>query len=168
MDNELNFEKGLEELIRMMERRMEAISQRPFFVGVYGEPNSGKSYLMEQLVEYFSGKGYLISASSGAPVIDSFKAIKNMGKWLEVGYYNSIIQKTIMLLHCGWYRLNVPDEKDPNHMAKSVFGRGLDLNIALYNPNFGIRPDGRYDVKYDLIIANPNSKKKAYGQNTSP
>jgi len=52
MTETLTLEEGLQETIH----RLEPVSERPLFVSVYGIPNSGKSFLINKLGEYFEEK----------------------------------------------------------------------------------------------------------------
>ena len=44
----------------------------------------------------------------------------------------------------------------PNVLAEQILGRGLDLNVGIYNPKMYHLPQG----EYDFIISNPDSFRK--------
>lgn len=142
---ELTFQEGLEESKGVIE----SVEERPILVAIYGRPNSGKTYLIHKLRDYFKQKGLEAGAYGGAPRASDFEHIRDNPGW----FMNSLI-----LYHCGWDRedLRMYDHEDPTILTKGVLNRNINLNIGMYNPNFYSKPRG----EYDLIISNPASTKK--------
>lgn len=146
---ELSLEEGVNEAIRTLEN----ISERPILVAVYGQLDSGKSYVIDRIGNYFDSKNLSVARRTGAPDIDDFERIKR-GESLEV-----------QLFHCAWDKVgggNAWDPsrqkfylQDPASLARDI-GRTVHLTIGVYNPKFHHKPTG----EYDLIIENPDSKRK--------
>ena len=145
MAKELCLEEGVNEAIGIFER----VSERPILVAVYGWPDSGKSYLIDRLGDYFKSKGMSAARSGGGPTLDTFELLRCEPEYL----------REVQLFHCGWTRVgkgSLRDYEDPNVLAQVVANRRVHLNIGMYNPAFYQKPTG----EYDLIISNPGSTHK--------
>src|SRR3989338_9789402 len=116
---EFEFNEGLEEAIK----RIELIQSRPRLVSVYGLPNSGKSYIIDKIGDYFKRENIEIARGSGAPSIELFEKLRDGPEVL----------RELLLFHYASERF-LFDEKDPNYLAKSIANRDIDLNILIFNP----------------------------------
>ncbi|MFH1682367.1 MAG: hypothetical protein ABIA37_01085 [Candidatus Woesearchaeota archaeon] len=146
--DKLYFEEGLEEAIE----RIESIEERPILVAVYGWPDSGKSYLINKLGDCFAQRGLEVARSSGGPYKDTFYILRERAQYL----------RRLIFFHCAWVKENKGERslfknEDPNYLAESIAGKKIHLNIGIYNPFLFPKPTG----EYDLIIRNPESKKKS-------
>ncbi len=145
----LNFEKGRDKIVSVIEN----VKSKPILVGFYGFPNSGKSYLINQVGEYFSKKGLEAACMGGAPNESFFETIRDNPKYV----------RPLLLFHYGANRACYPGTKkfislngEPQCLAEKFLGRDLDLSVKMYNPNF-------YEAgleEYDILISNPDSVRK--------
>lgn len=146
----LEFEKGKSEIIRAVE----GIVERPILVGIYGLPNSGKSYLIRELGDYFNIRGLAAGCHGGAPCKSFFEDLKS----------ESQFSYSLQLFHCAWERFEPFNgrscllREDPQRLSKIFLNRDLDLSVGIYNPNFYRHIAG----KYDIVISNPDSVKKKF------
>ena len=149
MSMELNLKEGFHRTIG----KVETIKERPILISVYGWPNSGKSYFIDQLADYLEENGLSTCGCGGGPKPYSFESLRDK-PW---------ILREVFLFHCGWERDNlvfdgklVSKKEDPNFLAESIAGRKIHLNIGIYNPDLYSKPAGGYD----FVIVNPDSKRK--------
>lgn len=150
MGNVLKYKEGrgrIVEKIRDIEKSRD-ISKEPILVGIYGQPNSGKSYLMNDLRNNFFKN--IATCRGGASSERDFEYIRD-------NYVGSL-----HFFHCGWERIILPngvpvsEDADPGHLAKKVLGRDVDFNVGIYGSNLYNRICG----EYDFVISNENSVKK--------
>lgn len=130
MDMELSFEHGLVEIIRTIEEE----TQRPVLVAVHGLPNSGKTHLIDQLVEYFGSKEMDAVYSEGYTSPKSIDEVKTQPEY----------KCDVFFFHMGW----------ENHTPNDL----VHLTVGIYNPELYSGLNGHYD----LIIINPESKIKPF------
>lgn len=146
---EFGFNEGLEEAIM----RIGLIRNRPRLVTVYGLLDSGKSYLIDKIGDYFERKGIEAGRYSGAPMKSIFETLRDRPRAI----------KEMLLFHYGCERC-IYDEKDPNNLARSVLNRDIDLNILIFKSHYRSfsleEANSRVDGEYDIIISNPDSKIK--------
>jgi len=146
---ELSLEEGVNEAIRILE----TVNERPILVAVYGQPDSGKSYVIDGLGNYFDSKNLSVARRTGAPDIDDFERITR-GESLDV-----------QLFHCAWdsaegghawdpFRKKYYSQ-DPVLLARDI-EKTIHLTIGVYNPKFHRKPTG----EYNLLISNPDSMRK--------
>ncbi len=146
---ELDFEEGKERIIDVIERAKSEV----ILVGFYGYPNSGKSYLINQIGEYFDERGLEAGRMGGSPRESIFEEIRDNPKRVC----------PLLLFHYGADRVILPETKkvvpsrdEPQYLAERFLGRGLDLSVKVYNPNFY-----KKDLEeYDILISNPDSVRK--------
>ena len=145
---QVNLQQGIQRAIQIIER----VDERPIMVAVYGWPNSGKSFLINTLGDYFEPRGIETARYGCGPHRETFEEARDRPRFL----------KDLLLFHCGWIRNNDSPSyenffghEDPNSLAESL-GRKIHANIGIYNPNFYRFPKGNYD----LIICNPDSVRK--------
>ena len=156
---ETNLESGIEDIIRIIENS----AQNPFMVSIYGWPDSGKSYIIGRVGNYFEQKGMQVQRFSGSVNFSSFKGISQ--------------NANLVLFHCGWDKdngdeiykkrgidsyphLKNREENDPNLLAHKA-GKRIHLNVGIQNPRFFDRPDYSKLVGcYYLTINNNESREK--------
>ena len=142
------FEKGKDKLIEVIEK----IEIKPILVGVYGHSNSGKSYLIEEVGDYFKKENFTVGCFSGAPHKNIFEVIRD----------NPASVRSLLLFHCAWERIRFENGRfasyyqDPECLSEEIVGRKLNLKVGIYNPNFNNGIKGEYEV----VISNPDSRKK--------
>ena len=144
------FEEGKEKAVETIR----LVDGSPILVGIYGIPNAGKSYLINKIANCFEKEGLYAARFGSAPHKNIFESIRDR----PVGWTNSLL-----LFHCGWERFElsggrvVGAHEDPGCLAEEYLGRGLDLSIGIYNPNFHHKTVG----KYDIVISNSLSFRKS-------
>ena len=149
-EDAVDFETGKRKVIEAIGR----VESKPILVGVFGTGNSGKSYLIGQLGDYFRTRGFEVGCGGSAPGENIFERIRG-NSWFDYS-------KTLFLLHCGWSRSCAPDgsyilhDEDPGVMAKRIIRRDIDLAVGIYRPQNWDGIDGEYDV----VIRNPDAVKK--------
>ncbi len=146
---EFDFEEGKRRVIGIIE----GVESRPILVGVYGFPDSGKSYFIKQIGEHFNGRGLEAGCMGGAPDESLFRIIRDDPDYV----------RPLLLFHHGADRATFPDTKkvipsmgEPQYLAEKFLGRGLDLSVKIYNPRFyrkGLE-------EYDMLISNSDSVRK--------
>lgn len=148
---ELPLRQGIEKTIILIEKKMEA-AEKPILVAAYGMPDSGKTYMIDEIVGHFRECGRKVSGDGGGPKSSTFEMIKE-------GYTNEI-----HLFHCAWLKYLADGRKavsqpheDPDVLAEAILGRGINLDIGIYSPFF----DDKLGGDYDLLISNPGSGRKA-------
>ena len=140
---------GFEEGRRRMIEEIEAARLSPVLVGVYGFLNSGKTYLIESIGEYFRSRGKRCACYGGAPFEAIFERIRDSPE----------VYGDTQLFHCAWERIPLPDgrslnfDQDPGVFSKDILRRDLDLIVGIYNPKYYKEIAG----DYDFIISNPDS-----------
>ena len=141
----LSLEEGVQEVIT----RIKAVEEKPILVAIYGWPNSGKSYLISQVGNYFKDNGLLMAKFSGAASPYTFERMS----W-------PVRDEMLYLFHCAWERKTYfpawTRDEDPDVLAERIAGKKVHLNTAIFNPGMYEIPEG----DYDFIISNPNSVKK--------
>lgn len=144
MRKEYDLKEGLEEAILKLKK----IEERPLLAAVYGWPNSGKSYLIRGIGDYFEEEGFSTAQGSGGPTPITFQLISE----------HPLCRGDILFLfHCAWERNDyVSLHEDPNVLAERICGRKVHLNIGIYNPRFFPPIEGNYD----LVITNTGSVRK--------
>lgn len=138
----LNLEEGIEKSIDLLKNT----KAKPILIAVYGWPNSGKSFFINKLGNYFESKGLRVYKGSAGPRESTFFTIKkSLGSLRHV-----------LIFHCGWERNKLFKDEDPNYLAEKISKRKIDLNVGIYNLNNyrGIRGN------YDIIIENLIEDKK--------
>ncbi len=140
---------GMTEGIRKAVGEARAIRERPGFIGVFGYPDSGKSHLINGLIDamYEAGMvcaGFHCSVSGG-----TIRQIKERMDQDPHGLPAAFI------FHCPYERTMILDA-DQESLLKLITGRGLDIAIGIYNPHIYQALEG----EYDFVISNPLSRRK--------
>lgn len=129
-------------------------------VAVYGHLSAGKSYFAHKLIMELKKHGYSADTNDSTPEPFYYDVYdKKSTTYLPLIYNASHVR----ICQVPWYRDQSAKgqwqmERDPNIQLQRLVQRGMDLNIAIYNPN-AMYPKG----KYDLVIHNPESRNKATG-----
>lgn len=160
MNAELSLKDGLERAVELIERA----SIRPTLVAVYGWPDAGKTYVINELKNYFLAQGYTVGSMESTAVPTTFELIRD-----HPSHYQ------IFLFHCAWDRSKQYSEKDrvrfwdmfprkrdpddPELLAEEILKREIDIFIGIYNPN---HRSPKLKGNYDIIIRNPISLYKPY------
>ncbi len=149
MTRNLDLEQGIKEAIELIK----SVYEKPILAAVYGWPDSGKTYLIDRLSDYFEREGLKVSRGGGGPHDSTFETLRDCPECLS----------DILFFHCGWVRdnnnqcwLDARAHEDPNILAETIAGRKVNLNIGIYNPLSYREPLG----DYDLVISNPGSIRK--------
>ncbi len=147
MVEELSLEQGIERIIELAKE----VEEKPVLIGIYGLPNSGKSYLGGQLSLALWREAMGTIGSRGSLYADS----------LRDGCTNDYL-----LLYM------VPDEiRFAEKKVQAALNRGININVLIYNPRFQHGVSGivipeheileEIQPKFDVIIANTGSTVKA-------
>ncbi|MBW2999951.1 hypothetical protein KY339_04715 [Candidatus Woesearchaeota archaeon] len=140
---ELSLEQGIKETIRLLEQ----VEELPILAAVYGWVDTGKSILIDEAAHHFRSKGYKVAAYTGELHPNTDEALKHA---IEQGK-----AWDMFLFHCGSARDKAFKDENPDILAKRI-GKKIHLSIGINNPNF----HNQLNEDYDLIISNPNSKRK--------
>ena len=147
---EFNLEQGIKETIRLIN----LATRNPVLVAFYGLPNSGKTYVIDTLVDFFESKGISTGSFTYTVNKSAFELIRDRPE-------NAA---QIQLYHCAWDKIEndflkqLPEDEDPNVLAQQILGRTIDLNIGMYNPNLYQKEER----DYDFMICNPDSVVKSH------
>ena len=136
-----NLEEGVKEAIV----RLEAVTERPVLASIYGQPNSGKTFIIHEIGNYFDSKGLFACRFSGA-------ANEDILKGFNLPERNGLIY----LFHFAWERYTDHPSLLMKDDPERILERKMHLNIGIFNPNL----DKQIKGDYDLIISNINSVKK--------
>lgn len=150
------FGEGKDEAVR----RIEVCSSKPIVAGVFGIPDSGKTYLIDYLGTRFEAKGLDVRQRSNQWKINWYES------WAHHNYEKidriaeALISKDLAIYHCPWDNRARPwkGQIDPEESIRSAMGRGLDLSVGIFNPIRSSPPTGNFD----LIISNQNSLEKPF------
>jgi len=151
----LSLEDGIKEAIR----QIDAVENTPRLVAVYGYPDSGKSYLIHKVADFYKEKGQVVLRGSCSPSETSFEMIRD---------YPEEHKDEIHMFHFGGL-FYVTEEglctrlshDDPNALSRSILSRDMDVNIAIFNPKIYSAPV--FAQGYDIAISNPDSVRKPNG-----
>lgn len=155
---EMNMQQGVQEIVRLARD----IEQRPILIAIYGFPNSGKSHLIDKLVEAFRAEGLSSIGYASTADITQYTYIRSR-----------VIIDDVVMFHSGWHRnaeinrgsmalgLSVDSgEGQPDILAHVVLGRTVDLSIGIHNPDHRLARADQVTLaqgEYDLVVRNPDS-----------
>ena len=147
---------NLENAIREIMQSIGLVQEKPILAAIYGYNDHGKSVLIDRLSEQLKGRWLETIGYAGAPDSSTFIRIKQQ-------LQNNV---EVYLFHCGWERFDSYTfeqnfgHEDPNILAGKILGRGVNINIFVYNPTMRPRGIPAQLGLYDFIISNPQSIKK--------
>lgn len=129
-------------------------NRRPFLIAVFGQSNSGKSYLIDDLAQRIE--------HVGGTVKRTHHLFENQGYELIANYPNG---PSVFLFHCAWDRwpnppaheLQYHEIKDPNLIVERLYARTIDLNVGIVSPHSRSRLS---EDDYDLVIDNTDANQK--------
>ncbi len=148
MSGVFNFEEGRDKIIELVN----CVKRKPVLVGIYGWPNSGKSYLIKEIGNYFNKKSLPSYCYGGSTYVGLFEQLRD----------DHQLKHSLHLFHSAWERFYdisgkvVSFEQDPGWLAENILGRDIDLKVGIYNPFLY----GKIYGEYDFVISNPSSVKK--------
>jgi hypothetical protein len=146
---------GFQDRVEELANRIAGIrsdGKRKVLVSVYGLPDSGKSYLMEKVAAILKQSGIITAVHSGATSRSGIEQIKSFEE-----EYPPEWSARVFLFHCAWFRQD-NYHLDPNGLARSVLGRGIDLNILVTRHSAADMMMNEGD--YDMVIVNPEAHRK--------
>ena len=141
LKKEFSLEEGAKEIVR----RLKDVTERPILICIYGRGGSGKSHLIKELQQHFEKMGLKVIGYMSNPDPAHFEK--------KIFLENKGITIDVFMFHCSWNFMTPQDPEDPNYLAQSILNRKINLNVGIYNPKLGVKPEG----EFDLIISNPDS-----------
>ncbi|MCR4327613.1 MAG: hypothetical protein NUV46_03465 [Nanoarchaeota archaeon] len=140
--NVLNFEEALD----FVKEKYENSVDFPLLVGVYGNPNNGKTHFVKEFMKR--------NFSWEAPY--AVRTVNDMGE-----FYNLSRKDDVRLLFVQVSSMMEASKYITNWNFKREFGKKGDLSILLFNPSIEINSNlDRLSKNYELVCLNPKSEIK--------
>ncbi|MBI2448805.1 hypothetical protein HYV49_00735 [Candidatus Pacearchaeota archaeon] len=142
----------IDEAIDEIKERHDKAEQKPLLVGVFGAVHSGKSYFCLKQCRRLEDPGKRWGGVYSTKDYFFCTILDEVYSKLEYLFYEIIPMNGI-----------IPHEKDKfmwNMNIKPYTGRPLDVSAAIFNPNHHKADLDYLTQTFDIVISNPDSKKK--------
>ncbi|MFH0870393.1 MAG: hypothetical protein V1866_05045 [archaeon] len=135
-------EEGIEKIIELT-KGMRDDGIKPVLISLHAPaPHSGKTYLMGRMTNAFWKKGIKTHGTNDFEDAQFYEREKNYD---------------VLMLHIG---TGTTGQWFADYKVKEATKRSIDVHVYIYNPHMN-SPELEKIVKYyDVIIINPNSKRK--------
>lgn len=151
---ELQMKEGTEKLTDRIIR----IRRRPIIISVFGIPDSGKTFLIENTGRHFEACGWKVKQRTNQEHINEYESWAGSPNYSIRQISQQIEGFDLVMYHCPWDNRLHPwsDREDPEASLQRGLNKPLDIVVAVYNPQRSCIPKG----EFDLIIVNPDSSEK--------